>query len=184
MPGLASLILAATSRAHASKGLTILGTPARISVFVTGSILISAVSGTCFTHTKILKINTSLLYVKLLSYVFIREYNYAMNLQKRHYIHPTRFRMFCQDFDQLFNVPKSTRIIPKIHFSSRIIQNILYKKHRYFSFLIQKKSKLHIVYRHFAFCFFKFFQTLFLKKKHTLQRFFSYISVFFVKSRK
>ena len=46
--------------AYASNGLTILGTPARISVFVTGSILISAVSGTCFTHTKILKINTSL----------------------------------------------------------------------------------------------------------------------------
>ena len=53
--GSASLILAATSSAHASNGLTILGTPARISVFVTGSILISAVSGTCFTHTRFSK---------------------------------------------------------------------------------------------------------------------------------
>ena len=51
----------AISSAHASKGLTILGTPSRINVCLTGSILISVVSGTCLIQTKIFILSTSVL---------------------------------------------------------------------------------------------------------------------------
>ena len=49
--GSLSLIRAAASSAYPSNGFRMLGTPSRISVFFTGSILISVVSGTCLTHT-------------------------------------------------------------------------------------------------------------------------------------
>ncbi len=45
------LIRAAASGAYPSKGFRMLGTPSPISVFFTGLILISVVSGTCLTHT-------------------------------------------------------------------------------------------------------------------------------------
>ena len=52
-----SFIVNAASKAFASSGFKILGTPSLISVFVLGSIRTSVVSGTCFAHTIILKIN-------------------------------------------------------------------------------------------------------------------------------
>ena len=51
--GWLSLISSACSNAFVSSGFKMLGTPSRIRVPVSGLILISGVSGTCFTHTTI-----------------------------------------------------------------------------------------------------------------------------------
>ena len=68
VPGSLSLILAASSNAYASNGLTILGTPSRISVFFTGSIRISVVSGTCLMQTRIFFI-ANILHSSLFIYI-------------------------------------------------------------------------------------------------------------------
>src|SRR4030042_4463624 len=54
-----SLIRRASSVAYSSKGLVMLATPSRISVFGFGSILTSVVSGTCLIHTAICTCSSS-----------------------------------------------------------------------------------------------------------------------------
>ena len=57
--GSVSLILSASSSALASSGFRMLGTPSLINDPVSGLILISFVSGTCFAQTTILNAITS-----------------------------------------------------------------------------------------------------------------------------
>ena len=59
VPGICSLIWRAASMPHLSSGLMMAGTPSRIRVLVTGSILTSVVSGTCFMQTTIFMSNVS-----------------------------------------------------------------------------------------------------------------------------
>src|SRR5512136_195994 len=54
-----SLMRRPSSTAYSSKGLVMLATPSRTSVFVLGSIFTSVVSGTCLIHTAIFTISSS-----------------------------------------------------------------------------------------------------------------------------